>query len=191
MFKIGRSKNPISRLRQIEQIRGDCEIITTIDYDCESLLHNVFAISHIGGEWFLLNDNDIQDVFDLKNGGNAIVTEFEFLTYPIKMIAKNSFIELTELRSICIHNKIEYNFNPIQMLRSADIQIFILDLNKRIGNVISNSIGQKNTWIHILLFLELARNIHPKLRLEVYEKLTNLTDVNQIVRLALKEGKKY
>jgi hypothetical protein len=63
-------------------------------------------------------------------------------------------------------------FNLSQWLKSKSTVEFIEALQAKHGNVISVSRGRKaGTWVHPLLFIDIALAISPQLKIEVYEWL--------------------
>ena len=64
------------------------------------------------------------------------------------------------------------DFNLSQYLKSKSFIEFHDELEKKYGNVLSKSRGAgSNTWVHPLLFIDIALAINPKLKVEVYEWL--------------------
>lgn len=63
-------------------------------------------------------------------------------------------------------------FNLSQFLKNKSTQEFIAELESKYGKVISVARGRNgNTWVHPLLFIDIALAISPKLKIEVYEWL--------------------
>lgn len=184
LLKIGRSKNPKQRIYQIDQIRGDCELIIEIDKDCESLLHHLFYKSHVSGEWFLLSDKDLIDIEGYKNGNSNFTIPFNLGGITFEIIKSNYFIELKPLRNIMNDDFIFIGNNLGTSLNTTSIQEFIYELSKKYGQVVSNKIGNRNTWVHILLFLEMAKTVNAKIKIEIYEMLMGLgnPEVHELVK---------
>lgn len=67
-YKIGRSVNPERRLRELEGSNGVISIVLVINEDYENFLHRMFAHKRKYGEWFSLDDNDIQIIKNLYKG---------------------------------------------------------------------------------------------------------------------------
>lgn len=62
------------------------------------------------------------------------------------------------------------DFNLSQYLKSNSFIEFKNEIEKKYGNVITSSRGRNsNTWVHPLLFIDIALAINPKLKIEVYE----------------------
>lgn len=189
LFKIGRSKNPQQRLLQIDQIKGDCELIITIDRDCESLLHNCFYKSHISGEWFLLSEEDLIDIENYKNGIFDFTIPFILGGIRFDIIKSSHLIELKPLRDIMNDDFFFISNSFGTSLNNVNVKEFTMELSKKYGQVISNKIGNKNTWVHILLFLEIAKTINAKIKIEIYEMLMGLGNlkVHELVKQAIKQ----
>lgn len=192
LFKIGRSLNPSKRIKSIEQIKGDCELILTIDKDCESLLPNCFNELHVGGEWFLLTDADILAIYNYSIGDNNLTVSFKLMGCEFEVIKSNYFINLNSVNAILRNNGFNLKTTLSGFCKSAENLIFIGELNKMFGVTVSNDIGQRQTWVHLLLFLEIARNVNPKLKMAIYEMLSGFenSDSRHIVSLSIIEAKK-
>ena len=64
------------------------------------------------------------------------------------------------------------DFNLSQYMASKSFTEFKKELEKKYGQVVNSSRGAKaNTWVHPLLFIDIALSINPKLKIEVYEWL--------------------
>lgn len=63
-FKIGKSTNPIDRHKNLETINKDLKVIFIFNCDIESKLHNMFDKKHIGNEWFLLSEDDLELIYN-------------------------------------------------------------------------------------------------------------------------------
>lgn len=63
-------------------------------------------------------------------------------------------------------------FNLSQFLNSQSTKDFIAELNQKYGSCIEVTRGRNGcTWVHPLLFIDIALAISPKLKVEVYEWL--------------------
>jgi hypothetical protein len=191
LIKIGRSKNPYKRLLQIDQIKGDCKILLIIDKDCEAILHNCFFKSHIAGEWFILTENDLKLIADYSIGINNLTYKFKILGKTFEVIKSNYFIELNAINKLL--NEVNSNFKtsiPIALNTSENL-CFIDELKKKYGEVISNTLGQKSTFVHLLLFLEIAKGYNVKIKIAIYEMLMGINEFEsrEIVKLAVEEAK--
>jgi len=64
------------------------------------------------------------------------------------------------------------DFNLSQYLKRVSTTEFIEELNKKYDKSFINSRGRNSkTWVHPLLFIDIALAINPKLKIEVYEWL--------------------
>jgi len=64
------------------------------------------------------------------------------------------------------------DFNLSQWLKQQNTKEFIAELEKKNGSVLSVGRGRNaSTWVHALLFIDLALAISPKLKIEVYDWL--------------------
>ena len=62
------------------------------------------------------------------------------------------------------------NFNLSQWIKAKNTQEFIACLSAKYGDVLSVGRGKSSsTWVHPLLFIDLALAISPKLKIEVYQ----------------------
>ena len=62
-------------------------------------------------------------------------------------------------------------FNFSSWLKTKQTQEFMQELEERFGTAIVMGRGRNHTWMHPLLFIDLALAISPKLKIEVYEWL--------------------
>jgi hypothetical protein len=79
-IKIGKSKNVVKRLKhfgialpfQIEEVH----FIATKNYDeLEQHLHKKYAYKRVNGEWFDLDENDIEEIKKIKSDSDWIISE--------------------------------------------------------------------------------------------------------------------
>jgi hypothetical protein len=64
------------------------------------------------------------------------------------------------------------DFNLSAWLKTKNTKEFIIELNRKYGKALIKGGGKGNhTWVHPLLFIDLALSINPKLKIEVYEWL--------------------
>lgn len=90
----------------------------------------------------------------------------------IQQSSKNEFFSATDL--IRAGNKWRRanglsDFNLSLYLTSKSAKEFIEELEKKYGNCIVKGRGRSsNTWVHPLLFIDVALSINPKLKVEVY-----------------------
>lgn len=178
LFKIGKSKNVVNRFDAIRKTSiDDFELVLIINHDCESLLHAHFSNQNVKWEWFLLTDSDLIDIFDFESGENRISFSVDFMGIKLQILTRNNFVQLNKLKAISI---LESDGCYIQSISNQSE--FIKSLMPKFGVVTSRN-NSGPIWCHIILFLEIARTINAKLKIEVYETLlgNKNTDVHQIV----------
>lgn len=99
----------------------------------------------------------------------------ELFGFEISQQSKTEFFSATEL--VKAGNKWRRDngisdFNLSQYIKNNSFLEFKAELEKKYGNVLSSSRGAySNTWVHPLLFIDIALAINPKLKIEVYEWL--------------------
>ena len=99
----------------------------------------------------------------------------ELFGLEISQKSKSNFFSATDL--IKAGNKWRaiagidlFNFN--EWLRNKSTITFIAELESKYGDIKINSKGKNShTWVHPLLFIDIALAISPKLKIEVYEWL--------------------
>lgn len=99
----------------------------------------------------------------------------ELFGYPISQQSKTEFFSATELvkagNAWRFENKLSL-FNLSQYLKGSSFNEFKVELENKYGNVVVSSRGRNsNTWVHPLIFIDIALAINPKLKIEVYEWL--------------------
>lgn len=93
----------------------------------------------------------------------------------IQQSSKNEFFSATDLTRA--GNKWRRanglgDFNLSLYFQSKGSKEFISEIEKKYGNCLSKGRGRtSNTWVHPLLFIDIALTINPKLKVEVYEWL--------------------
>lgn len=109
----------------------------------------------------------------LKCMKTQVVMKRELFGCEISQQSKTEFFSATEL--VNAGNKWRFSnghsiFNLSQYLKSSSFVSFKTELEAKYGEVISSSRGRNsNTWVHPLLFIDIALAINPKLKIEVYE----------------------
>lgn len=104
-----------------------------------------------------------------------VVMKRELFGCEISQQSKTEFFSATEL--VKAGNKWRQDngykdFNMSQYLKGVSFVEFKKELEAKYGNVMSSSRGRNsNTWVHPLLFIDIALAINPKLKIEVYEWL--------------------
>lgn len=69
--KIGKANNPIARRQQLQ----------TGCADWEPMLHNLFASSRVGGEWFALEAHELLTLADLAEIGGVDSSDYESVEF--------------------------------------------------------------------------------------------------------------
>lgn len=104
-----------------------------------------------------------------------VVMKRELFGSEIKQQSKTGFFNATDL--VKIGNKWRSSrdlpiFNFSAFLNNAKTKEFIKELNNKYDIVISKGESKNSkTWVHPLLFIDIALAINPKLKVEVYEWL--------------------
>jgi len=104
-----------------------------------------------------------------------VIMKRELFGAIIGQQSKTEFFSATDL--MLAGNKWRYAnslsaFNLAQYMRSKSFLEFKEELESKYGNVVSVSRGRKgSTWVHPLIFIDIALAINPKLKIEVYEWL--------------------
>ena len=105
----------------------------------------------------------------------AVVMKRELFGVEISQQSKTEFFSATELISAGNKWRIANGysaFNLSQYLKSSSFIEFKTELEKKYGNVMSVGRGRNGqTWVHPLLFIDIALAINSKLKIEVYEWL--------------------
>lgn len=71
LYKIGKSISPEKRLKQIKTSNPNAKLICYGNAVTEKYMHDRFYRSRVNGEWFKLNDEQLQNAIRLiKNGEN-------------------------------------------------------------------------------------------------------------------------
>lgn len=65
LYKIGKSVNPIHRERTLQCEKPTISILSYCEYDIEVTLHDKFALKRVRGEWFNLDNKDVDFILDL------------------------------------------------------------------------------------------------------------------------------
>lgn len=99
----------------------------------------------------------------------------ELFGHEISQQSKTEFFSATELVNAGNKWRNDNNlsdFNLSQYLKSNSFVEFREELEKKYGNVVTSSRGRNsNTWVHPLIFIDIALSINAKLKVEVYEWL--------------------
>ena len=85
VYKIGKSDNPTSRFNQLKTANAGIQYLCSYlaDERCEKVLHDFFREKNVSGEWFAMDDTDIETfhrLFGRDSNGKTIAktsTEYE------------------------------------------------------------------------------------------------------------------
>ncbi len=93
----------------------------------------------------------------------------------ISQKSKTEFFSATDMVKAGNKWRISNGLNPFDMsewFRLKSTKEFIAELEKHYGKIKVSGRGRgKHTWVHPLLFLDMALSINPRLKIEVYEWL--------------------
>lgn len=104
-----------------------------------------------------------------------VIMKREIFNHQISQSSKTGFFSAKELQ-IAGNKWRKQNglndFNLSQYLKLASTKTFIEELDKKYGKPLSIKKGRNGgTWVHPLLFIDIALAISPKLKIEVYQWL--------------------
>jgi hypothetical protein len=104
-----------------------------------------------------------------------VVLKRELFGFPISQKSKSEFFSATDLvkagNSYRVKNGMPF-FNEKQWFNNSSTKEFISELELKYGKIKVSGRGRgSHTWVHPLLFIDLALAINPKLKVEVYEWL--------------------
>lgn len=98
-----------------------------------------------------------------------------FMGGQIQQKSKSGFFNVTEFVKLMNIKRSELGKSPFQLssfLKTSSTLEFIEELQKENERVIIKGRGRNSsTWVHPLLFIDIALNINPKLKVEVYKWL--------------------
>ncbi|MCP4054569.1 MAG: KilA-N domain-containing protein [Mesoflavibacter sp.] len=104
-----------------------------------------------------------------------VVMSRPFMGGEVQQKSKSGFFNATafvKLMNIKRHELGKSNFQLSQFLKSSSTLDFIEELQKENERVVIKSRGRNSaTWVHPLLFIDIALNVSPKLKVEVYKWL--------------------
>lgn len=119
-----------------------------------------------------------------------VIMKRELFGCEISQQSKTEFFSATEL--VKAGNKWRRanelsEFNLSQYMKGISFVEFKKELEAKYGEVSSSSRGRNsNTWVHPLLFIDIALAINPKLKIEVYEWL-----FDNLIRFRNESGDSY
>lgn len=104
-----------------------------------------------------------------------VIVSRPFMGHEIKQKSKSGMFDATGLVKIANIKRRELgksSFNLSQFLKTKSTKEFIEELQKENDRVIVKGRGSKSvTWVHPLLFIDIALNINPSFKIEVYKWL--------------------
>lgn len=104
-----------------------------------------------------------------------VIMKRELFGVEISQQSKTEFFSATDLARAGNVWRRENNlsdFNLSQYLKSKSTLDFICELERKYQNSVTKGTGRNSiTWVHPLLFIDIALAINPKLKVEVYEWL--------------------
>ena len=104
-----------------------------------------------------------------------VVMKRELFGTEISQESKNGYFSATELVNAGNKWRIENGYTPFNLSQYVKYKTtieFIGELDKKYGSVITFGRGRSSTtWVHPLLFIDIALAINVKLKIEVYEWL--------------------
>lgn len=104
-----------------------------------------------------------------------VIMQRELFGSIISQQSKSEFFSATDLVKAGNKYRRQNNlsdFNLSQYLKGTSFLEFKKELENKYGNVICSGRGRNsNTWVHPLIFIDIALAINPKLKIEVYEWL--------------------
>lgn len=104
-----------------------------------------------------------------------VIMQRELLGAKIAQKSKSEYFSATDLVKVAnkirrLNDQPEFNFSA--WLGTKQTKEFLEELEKKYGRVIVKGGGKgKHTWVHPLLFIDLALAVSPRLKIEVYEWL--------------------
>lgn len=135
------------------------------------------------GEWFRLTSEEVKriilkytprrtpEVLSSNLARDGFVSELK----RINSLPSDGFLSATEIVRVgnaWRTSNGDPSFNLSAWLKTKQTQEFLEELEGRFGQVLIKGRGKGNqTWVHPLLFIDLALAISPKLKIEVYEWL--------------------
>ena len=120
----------------------------------------------------------------------AVVMKRELLGSTVSQHSKNGMFSATDLVKIGNKWRIANELEPFSMkswLGNKSTKEFIVELENKFGKVRIAARGKgSHTWMHPLLFIDMALAISPKIKLEAYEWL-----FDQLIKYRNESGDSY
>lgn len=125
LHKIGRTVEIDRRMKAVKNVVPDIELICVCNNDLEILLHNCFKEKRINGEWFDLNENDIEDIKRVfKIQFNSV--GFNNLLNEIKEITSENSVACNQLKEFKKLINFEEDADEINKFKIFIVDEFII-----------------------------------------------------------------
>lgn len=198
MVKVGISKNPKKRFRQIEH--GSGRTIT------KSFVKDLGGSAHIIEQEILRHFEKYKtkkftewlkgiDYSDVVNFAVRIIMvqdilTKDFLNGSVEQRTDNGFLDATGLMTAGNKWRAQRGLNPYKLenyFKQSNVQEFMTELKKEFGVIKITSKGRAGkTWVHPILFIDIALWLSPTLKVEVYKWL-----YDELIKYRLNSGDSY
>lgn len=194
--KIGTSENVEKRLAGLQTSSPyelDLEGTIPGERRLEQRIHFENRSKNSQGEWFKLTKDEVKDIiskhaesFEKEKESHDVITELnKFIEMPnAEMFSATDLVKAGRMECFSSIGRL---FSLSAWLNTESTQEFIAELEKEFGKTVVKSQNGSHTWVHPLLFIDLAlalsAAISPKLKIEVYEWL--LDHDGEAIRIAL------
>lgn len=112
-------------------------------------------------------------IYIIKNMKTEVIMKRELFGQEISQKSQSEFFSATDLVKAGNKWRLANGFNQFnlsQYLKGSKTLEFINELELKYGKCVNLSRGSKaHTWVHPLLFIDIALALNPKLKIEVYE----------------------
>lgn len=98
-YKIGKSNDPIKRLKQLSTGNPFLKLIATSETISEQTLHNLLRHKRIKGEFFQLDQNEVQKIIGVMDGSIGINSKWYIRKRGLSHKVKKVNIELKSARN--------------------------------------------------------------------------------------------
>lgn len=152
LHKIGKSENLKLRIKSLASLVKDknLQVVITFDTDIEKFLHDTFKDKHIKGEWFNLNNDDLNFIQNYKPKVSSKYRKFPFrLKEPIRKKINTDLIIRTKLGLDCgvsektLRNWSDKDSEQFYKLLSEAFQNMIKKQFPRYKNILQNTKPRK------------------------------------------------
>jgi len=158
-YKIGRSLNIKERFNTIRAFNPTLEVVTFVDKNIESKLHQKYKNNRDVYEWFLFSDKEIQNIIEF-DFDNPNIFEIDFLDYKIStgQYAGRFLVTMfsdEEINYLKVSKNKYYDFWVSNYLRYSFIKKDLIDYNK-----IENKIKEPIRYDDIVKVISLVNDLH-------------------------------